>query len=78
MNDDFFKRVEEKTSVSKDTLTDLASKLESSGLKNEETLRSVIKSLSSLTNKEVPKEKEDKIIEIIKDGKVPNNIDKMF
>ena len=44
----------------------------------ENTLREVIKSLSTMTGREISKEKEDKIIEAVKNDKVPKNIDKMF
>ena len=62
--DNFFKRVENKTNVNKDTIIGLAQKLQSSNMKDEETLREVIKEISTLTGKEVSKEKE--------------NIDQMF
>ena len=57
--DNFFKRVENKTNVNKDTIIGLAQKLQSSNMKDEETLREVIKEISTLTGKEVSKEKED-------------------
>ena len=47
-------------------------------LKNENTLREVIQQLSKMTGKEVPKEKEDKIINAVINDNVPKNIDKMF
>ena len=76
--DSFFKRVEEKTSVDKDTILSLAKKLKENDMKNEGTLREVIHELSKMTGKDVSKEKEDKIIEAIKNDKVPKNIDKMI
>ena len=76
--DSFFKRVEEKTKVDKDTILSLAQKLRDNDMKNEGTLREVIKELSKMTGKDVSKEKEDKIIDAIKNDKVPKNIDKMI
>ena len=76
--DSFFKRVEEKTKVDKDTILSLARKLKDNDLKNEGTLREVIHELSKMTGKDVSKEKEDKIINAIKNDKVPNDIDKMI
>ena len=78
MNNELLDKVEAKTNVSKDTIIDLANKIESSGLKDEKVLRDVINTLSIITNKEVPKERADKIINIIMSDNVPNNIDKMF
>ncbi|MCI8547452.1 MAG: stage VI sporulation protein F [Bacilli bacterium] len=76
--DNFFKRVENKTNVNKDTIIGLAQKLQSSNMKDEETLREVIKEISTLTGKEVSKEKEDKIINTIVNDNIPKNIDQMF
>lgn len=77
-SDSFFNRVEAKTNVSKDTILKLAEKLQKNDLKNEATLREVINELSTLTGKKVSKEKEDKIIEAVKEDKIPKNIDKMI
>ena len=77
-SDSFFKRVEQKTNVDKETILSLASKLQQNDLKNEGTLREIIKELGKMTGKEVSKEKEDKIVEAVINDKVPNNIDKMI
>lgn len=77
-SDNFFKRVEQKTNVDKETILSLAAKLQQNDLKNEGTLREVIQELGKMTGKEVSKEKEDKIIEAVINDKVPNNIDKMI
>ena len=76
--DNFFKRVEKKTNVDKKTILSLANKLQNSNMKDENTLHDVIKEISNLTGKEITKEKEEKIINAIKNDKVPNNVDKMF
>ena len=73
--DSFFKRVEEKTNVDKATILSLAAKLQQNDMKNEGTLREVIHELSKMTGKEVSKEKEDKIIDAVKNDKVPKSID---
>lgn len=77
-DDKFFSNVERKTKVSKDVIVDLAQKLQKGNLKDENTLREVIETLSSLTGKEVSKERENKIIDTILKDKVPKNVDKMF
>ncbi len=76
--DDFFNKVEKKTKVSKDTIIDLAKKLQNGNMKDENTLREVITTLSNMTGKKVTREQEDKIIGTIVSDKVPKNIDKMF
>ena len=76
--DSLFNKIEQKTSINKETILRLANKIQQNDMKDEKTLREVIKDLSSMTGKEVSKEKEDKIIEAIVNDKVPKNIDKMF
>ena len=78
MNDDLFNKIEKKTNVKKETIIDLAKELNNGNMKNENTLRKVIQTLSSITGKEVSKDREDKIINTIINDKVPKNIDKMF
>ena len=75
LTDNFFKKVEKKTNVDKNTILSLAEKLQDDNMKNETALRDVIKQISILTGKEVPQEKEDKIIKTILNDKVPDNID---
>lgn len=77
-DDNFFKKVENKTKVNKDTIISLAKKLQEGNLKDENSLREVISTLSNLTGKEVPKDKEQKIIDTILKNKVPKTVDKMF
>ena len=76
MNDNFFDRIESKTKVNKDTIIDLARKLQEGNFKDPDTLRSIIHELSNITGKEVSTEKENKIIEMIVNDKVPNNLEK--
>ena len=77
-SDSFFNRVEMKTNVNKNTILELAKKLQDSDLKNEGTLREVIHELSMMTGKEVSKEKENKIIEAVVNDNVPKDIDKLI
>lgn len=76
--DDFFKKVEKKTKVDKNTIISLAQKLQNGKMKDEGTLREVIDTLSTMTGKKVTEEQKEKIISKIVDDKVPQNVDKMF
>lgn len=78
LNDSFFKNVEKKTKVDKNTIVSLAEKLQKGNMKDEKTLREIIDTLSKMTGKKVSKEQSDKIISKVVDGNVPQNIDKMF
>lgn len=77
-SDSFFNRVEKKTNVGKDTILDLAKKLQQNDLKNEGTLREVIQTLSKMTGRDVSKDQEDKIINAVVNDKVPKDIDKLI
>lgn len=74
-SDGFFKRVEKKTNVDKDTILSLAAKLQGN-MKDEKVLREVIGDLSRMTGKEVSKEKEQKIINAVLNDNVPKDMDK--
>lgn len=76
--DNFFKKIENKTNIGKDTILNLAKKLQENNLKDENTLKEVIRELSKMTGKDISKEKEEKIINAVKNNNVPKNIDKMF
>lgn len=77
-SDSFFKKIEKKTNVGKDTILNLAAKLQMNDLKDEKTLREIIKELGSLTGREVSKEKEDKIVKAVVNDNVPKDIDKLI
>ena len=77
-SDSFFKKVENKTNVKKSTIMSLAGKLQGDNMKDEKTLREVIKELSVMTGRDVSKDQEDKIINAIVNDKVPDNLDKMI
>ncbi|MBR3211349.1 MAG: stage VI sporulation protein F [Bacilli bacterium] len=78
LKDNLFNSIEKKTNIKKDTILSLANKLQKNNLKDEKTIREIIKELSQMTGKEVPKEKADKIVTAILNDKVPKNIEKMF
>lgn len=78
LNDDLFSKVEKKTHVNKENIINIASKLNDNNMKDPETLSSIIQELANLTGKSISKEKEDKIINLILNDKVPNNVDKLF
>lgn len=76
-SDSFYKKVERKTNVNKETILSLAKKLQGDNLKDESKLRDLIHEIGSITGKDVPKEQEDKIIKTIVNDKVPKNLDNM-
>lgn len=76
MNDNLFNRITEKTNVDKDTIIGLARKLQEGNFKDRNTLSEIIHELSDITGKEVSEEKENKIIDMIVNDKVPKDLEK--
>ena len=72
----FFKKIEKKTNVNKETILSLANKLQEGNMKDENTLKEVINDLAKMTGREVSKEKEQKIINTIMNDNVPKDLDK--
>ncbi len=78
LDDSFFKKVEKKTKVDKNTIISLAEKLGSGNMKDPATLSEVIDTLSKMTGKKVNKDLKNKIIEKVMEDEVPKSIDNMF
>lgn len=76
MNNNLFNRITEKTNVDKDTIIGLARKLQEGNFKDRNTLKDIIHELSDITGKEVSEEKENKIIDMIVNDKVPKDLEK--
>ncbi len=74
-SDNFFKKIEKKTNVDKETILSLANKLQQGNMKDEPTLKEVIQDISRITGREVSEEKEQKIINTILSNGVPKNLD---
>ncbi len=78
LDDSFFKKVEKKTKVDKNTIVSLAEKLQKGNMKDESTLSEIIDTLSKMTGKKVNSEFKEKIIKKVINDDVPNGVDKMF
>ena len=76
--DSLFNKIEKKTNINKETIMNLANKIQKNNMKDETTLREVIQDLSNLTGKKVSKETSDKIVSKIKNDEVPKGVDKLF
>lgn len=76
--DSLFKKIENKTNIDKDTILSIANKLQNSDMKDENVLNELIDNLSKITGREITEEKRKKIIDTVKEDKVPKNIDNMI
>lgn len=77
-SDSFFKKVEKKTKVNKETIIELANKLQNGNMKDEKTLKEVIGTLSQMTGRPVSEEQEQKIINAVVNDKVPKDLEKYY
>lgn len=78
---DFSKGIEKKTGVRMDDVMKLVNSLKNSNLQDEKTVRKLVKQVSALAGKTVPKNKEDMIVnELVKKKKKidPATISKMM
>lgn len=78
LDDSFFKKIEKKTKVNKNTIVSLAEKLQKGNMKDEKTLSEVIDTLSKMTGKKVNPDLKERIIKKVVNDEVPKNVDKMF
>lgn len=76
--DSFFKKVENKTKVNKETILSLAAKLQNSNMKDEKVLSELVDDISNLTGKEVSEEKKKKIVNAIVKDNVPKDLNNML
>lgn len=70
--------VSKKTNVSKEDILHLASRLETQDLQNEANLRLLIKEVAKLAGKSVSKDKEDRIVTMVKNKQFNKDIEKMI
>ena len=78
MKENIFDRVEKKTKVKKEDILKLAKKISGQDLSDEDNLRTLIKDVAKLAGKELPKEKEQKIISAVKKDKIPKKMDDLI
>ncbi len=76
--DSFFKKVENKTNVDKNTILSLAKDLQNSNMKDKKVLENLVDNISKITGKNISKEKKEKIVNTIINDNVPKDIDKMI
>jgi hypothetical protein len=74
----FLKKVSEKTNVSKEDIFSLAQNLQTKNLKKEEDIRAFIGQIADVTNTSISEAKMDKLVDVIKNNKMPKDIEKMM
>jgi hypothetical protein len=70
LNKKLFQNVEKKTGVQMNDVLKVAQKYSNANFQDEKTVRELVQQVGRLANKKVPKEMEDKIVQMLKkDGK---------
>ena len=77
MNNNLFKKVESKTNVKKEDIISLAKSIQNKNMSDEKNLRELIHNIAQMAGKDVDKEKEDKIINAVKNNQINDSIKKM-
>lgn len=77
MNNNLFNKVEQKTNVKKNDIINLAKSIQNKNMNDENNLRDLIHTIASMAGKDVDKEKEDKIVNAVKNNQVNDEIKKM-
>lgn len=71
-------RVSKKTNVKKEDIFKLANDLQKKDLNNEEDMRSFIQTVAKVTNQTLDQRKIDKLVNIMKNKDVLNDVEKMI
>lgn len=66
-----FDKIQEKANINPDDIYQIADSVKHANFSDEKTVRNLIRQLSSMANKPISKEKEDKIVEAIVKNKLP-------
>lgn len=77
MNNNLFNKVEQKTNVKKNDIINLAKSIQNKNMNDENNLRDLIHTIATMAGKDVDKEKEDKIVNAVKNNQVNDEIKKM-
>ena len=73
--DKLLQDISKKTNVKAEDIISLANSIQSKDLKNEKNVRDLIKEVSKLAGRSVSKDKEDKIIAMVKNDKIPKDLE---
>ena len=76
--DRLLQKVSAKTNVRPEDILKLAHQLQSKDLKKEANLRQLIQEVSKLAGKPVSKEKEDRIIALVQNNQIPENLENLM
>jgi len=68
MDNNLFKNIEKKTGVNMKDIFELANSVQHANFKDENTVRSIVRRVAHIANKQVPKQMEDKIVQSIVSG----------
>ena len=77
MNNNLFNKVEQKTNVKKADIINLAKSIQNKNMSDEGNLRDLIHTIALMAGKDIDKEKEDKIINAVKNNQINDEIKKM-
>lgn len=69
-----FDNIEKKTNMKQEDIFKVADSVKNANFKDEKTVRQLVKQLSAMTGRDVPKEKEDAIVKAITQNNIPMDL----
>lgn len=81
MDNNLFDNIEKESKVNKDDIFKLAASVQNANLRDEKVLRQLIHQVAVMAGRDVPKEKEDQIVQAIVSNNMPADfsaLSKMF
>ncbi|MGM8365333.1 stage VI sporulation protein F [Virgibacillus sp. W0181] len=69
-----FDKIEKKTNMNQGDIYKIANSVKNADFSDEKTVRNLVRHLSKMANKQISKEKEDKIVQTIIQNKMPTDM----
>jgi len=77
LHDHIFKKIQDKANVNPEDIHAIADSVKHANFSDEETVRNLVKQLSSVANKPISESKEDKIVQAIINNQFPSSLDSL-
>lgn len=72
-----FDKLQKNANIDPNDVYKAAESVKNANFSDEKTVRDLVRHLSRIANKEIPKEKEDQIVQSITNNKVPTDVESM-
>lgn len=77
LHENLFKKIQNQANINPEEIHSIAESVKHANFTDEATVRNLVKQLSSLANKPISKEKEDKIVQAITSNQFPKDLNSL-